>query len=176
MTAETALITGASAGIGWELARQFAAEKSNLVLVARRRERLEELAADLRKEHGVEVRVVAADLGRTDAPQAIADSLTRDGVTVDVLVNNAGFGALGPVAELDLQPADGDDPGERRRLDASHPLAASRDDRAPPGRDLERSLDRRLSGRTVHGRLLCHEGLRHLLQRGPVRRTGRQRT
>jgi hypothetical protein len=103
MTAETALITGASAGIGWELARLFAADKSNLVLVARRRERLEELAAELRKQHGVEVRVVAADLGRTDAPQAIADSLTRDGATVDVLVNNAGFGALGPLAELDLQ-------------------------------------------------------------------------
>ena len=102
MTQETALITGASAGIGWELARQFAAEKSNLVLVARRRERLEELAAELRKQHGVEVHVVAADLGRADAPQAIVDRLTRDGVTIDVLVNNAGFGALGPVAELDL--------------------------------------------------------------------------
>ncbi len=103
MTAETALITGASAGIGWELARQFAAEKSNLVLVARRRERLEELAAELRTQHGVEVHVVAADLGRADAPQAIVERLTRDGLTIDVLVNNAGFGALGPVAELDLQ-------------------------------------------------------------------------
>jgi short-subunit dehydrogenase len=102
MTTETALITGASAGIGWELARLFAADHSNLVLVARRRERLEELAAELRKQHGVEVRVVAADLGRPEAPQTIADCLTRDGVTVDVLANNAGFGALGPVAELDL--------------------------------------------------------------------------
>ena len=103
MSAETALITGASAGIGWELARLFAADKSNLVLVARRRERLEELAAELRKQHGVEVHVVAADLGRADAPQAIVDQLTRDGVAIDVLVNNAGFGALGPVAELDVQ-------------------------------------------------------------------------
>jgi hypothetical protein len=101
MTTETVLITGASAGIGWELARQFAADKSNLVLVARRRERLEELAAELRKQHGVEALVVAADLGRADAPQAIADQLARDGVAIDVLVNNAGFGALGPVADLD---------------------------------------------------------------------------
>ncbi len=103
MTAETALITGASAGIGGELARQFAAEKCKLVLVARRRERLEELAAELRKQHGVEVHVVPADLGRADAPQAIVDRLTGDGVPIDVLVNNAGFGALGPVAELDVQ-------------------------------------------------------------------------
>ncbi len=102
MTTETVLITGASAGIGWELARQFAADKSNLVLVARRRERLEELAAELRKQHGVEALVVPADLGRADAPQAIADQLVRDGLAIDVLVNNAGFGALGPVAELDV--------------------------------------------------------------------------
>ena len=102
MTLDTALVTGASAGIGRELARSFAADKSNLVLVARRRDRLEDLAAELRKQHGVEVRVMAADLGRADAPQAIVDSLTREAVTLDVLVNNAGFGLLGPVAELDL--------------------------------------------------------------------------
>ena len=102
MTTETVLITGASAGIGWEFARQFAADKSNLVLVARRRERLEELATELRRQHGVEIRVIAADLGRADAPSAIVDQLARDGVVIDVLVNNAGFGALGPVAELDL--------------------------------------------------------------------------
>ena len=75
MTQETALITGASAGIGRELARQFAADKSNLVLVARRRERLEELAAELRKQHGIDVHVVPADLGKADAPQAIVDQL-----------------------------------------------------------------------------------------------------
>lgn len=100
MSTETTLITGASAGIGRELARLFAADKSNLVLVARRRDRLEELAEELRREAGVDVRTMAADLGRPDAPQAIADELARDGKPIDVLVNNAGFGALGPFAEL----------------------------------------------------------------------------
>jgi short-subunit dehydrogenase len=102
MHQETALITGASAGIGWELARLFAADKSNLVLVSRRRERLDELAAQLRGQHGIEVHVVTADLAQTGAPQAIFEELARDRVTIDVLVNNAGFGALGPVVELAL--------------------------------------------------------------------------
>ena len=101
MTTENALITGASAGIGLELARLFAADKSNLVLVARRKEKLEELAAELRGKEGIDVRVVAADLGRADAPQAIVDSLARDGVSIDVLVNNAGYGALGAFDQLD---------------------------------------------------------------------------
>jgi uncharacterized protein len=102
VTTETVLITGASAGIGRELAEMFAAERSNLVLVARRRERLEELAARLHVLHGVDVRVMAADLAQPDAPAAICNQLGREGVSIDVLVNNAGFGALGPVAELGL--------------------------------------------------------------------------
>ncbi len=89
MTTETALITGASARIGREMARLFAAQQSNLVQIARRRERLEELAAELRKQHSVEVRVMAADLAQADAPQTIVDSLTSQQVAVDVLVNYA---------------------------------------------------------------------------------------
>jgi short-subunit dehydrogenase len=101
MPNETALITGASAGIGTELARLFAADKSSLVLVARRKEKLEEIAAELRSKYGIDVRVVAADLGRPDAPQEVVDRLAAEKVTIDVLVNNAGFGALGAFAELD---------------------------------------------------------------------------
>jgi short-subunit dehydrogenase len=101
MLTETALITGASAGIGTELARLFAADKSKLVLVARRQEKLEELAADLRDRHGVDVHVLAADLGRADAPQEIADTLAAENLTIDVLVNNAGFGALGSFDRLE---------------------------------------------------------------------------
>jgi hypothetical protein len=100
MPPETVLITGASAGIGRELARLFAADKSRLVLVARRRERLEALADELRREQGIEVRTLPLDLSERAAPAALVDQLTAEGLAVDVLVNNAGFGALGPVAEL----------------------------------------------------------------------------
>lgn len=100
--AETVLITGASSGIGWELARLFAADQSNLVLTARSEARLEQLAAELRREYGVQVRVLAQDLADPGAPAAIFDRLQAEGVQVDVLVNNAGFGGVGRFAELPL--------------------------------------------------------------------------
>ena len=100
MSVEAVLVTGASSGIGWELAKLFAADKSNLILVARKREKLEELAAQVRRENGVEVRVLAEDLTDPKSPQVIFDALAADGVEVAVLVNNAGFGAVGSVADL----------------------------------------------------------------------------
>jgi hypothetical protein len=103
MSSETVLITGASLGIGYELARLFAADKSNLVLVARNREKLDQLAAELRKAHGVEVRVLVKDLADPQSPRAIFDALAAENVRVDVVVNNAGFGAVGSVAELPLE-------------------------------------------------------------------------
>ncbi len=103
MPAETVLITGASAGIGCELARLFAADKSNVILVARRREKLEQLAAELRRDCGVQVRTLAKNLADPDSPRAIFDALAAESATVDVLVNNAGFGAAGSVANLPLE-------------------------------------------------------------------------
>jgi uncharacterized protein len=103
MSAETALITGASSGIGLELARLFAAGKSDLVLVARRQEKLDKLAAELRRDYGAEVRVLARDLADPGSPRAIFDALVAEKVTVDVLVNNAGFGAAGSVAALPVE-------------------------------------------------------------------------
>jgi short-subunit dehydrogenase len=100
---ETALITGASSGIGRELARLFAADHSDLVLVARSEGKLNALADELCDNHGVRVRVLPKDLAVHEAPRDIYDELQADGVQVDVLVNNAGFGARGSVAELDLQ-------------------------------------------------------------------------
>jgi uncharacterized protein len=103
MSAETVLITGASAGIGLELARLFAADRNDLVLVARRKERLDSLAAELQRGYGVQVRVLAFDLADPKSPRAIFDAMAAEGVRVDVVVNNAGFGAVGPVVELPLE-------------------------------------------------------------------------
>jgi short-subunit dehydrogenase len=87
----TALITGASAGLGKEFARQLAAKGYNLVLVARNVERLETLSGELAAEHGIEAQYIASDLGRADAPQALFDEARRRGLHIDYLVNNAGI-------------------------------------------------------------------------------------
>ena len=97
---ETVLVTGASSGFGWEFARLFAGDGSSLVLVARRRERLEELGSELRARHAVPVRILPEDLAEPEAPQRLFDALR--GEPVDVLVNNAGFGARGDFARLSL--------------------------------------------------------------------------
>lgn len=96
----TALITGASSGIGTVYARRFAARGHDLVLVARRTERLEDLATELRAAHGVSIDVITADL--TDGPQSagVAARL-RQGAPVDILVNNAGAGLPGGLAGAD---------------------------------------------------------------------------
>ncbi|MDQ0644905.1 SDR family NAD(P)-dependent oxidoreductase [Microbacterium murale] len=91
----TALITGASSGIGAEFARRFAGRGSDLVLVARRADRLEELASELRTTAGVRVDVVSADLAVSGAADALHAELTQRGIRVTSLVNNAGFGTHG---------------------------------------------------------------------------------
>jgi short-subunit dehydrogenase len=90
-----ALVTGASAGIGEALAVELAAAGVNLVVTARRRERLEALALRLKAEHGIETRVLVADLEQAGAPQSIFDATEGQGTAIDVLVNNAGFGSYG---------------------------------------------------------------------------------
>jgi short-subunit dehydrogenase len=97
---KTALITGASSGIGYELARIFAREGHDLVLVARNEEKLRALAAECQ---GVSARPLVKDLAQPTAPQEIFDELRQAGITVDVLVNNAGFGTYGPFVRSDLE-------------------------------------------------------------------------
>lgn len=89
-----ALVTGASAGIGVALARELARHGAKLILTARRKERLESLAAELTKT-GTEVRIVAADLNDPAAPQQIYEATEGAGLTVDILINNAGLGQYG---------------------------------------------------------------------------------
>jgi len=97
-TRHRALITGASAGIGRELAREFAANGYDLVVVARRRSRLASLKRELEADHGVSVRVVEADLFDAAAPAALRKRLAR--LPIDVLVNNAGTLEGGPFADM----------------------------------------------------------------------------
>ncbi|HXS68035.1 MAG TPA: SDR family NAD(P)-dependent oxidoreductase [Candidatus Polarisedimenticolia bacterium] len=96
-----ALITGASMGIGHELAKVFAAEKFNLVLIARNEARLQKVAEELRAQFAIEAKILRQDLSLPAAPQQIFDAL-RD-TPISALVNNAGFGWRGAFAECDLQ-------------------------------------------------------------------------
>jgi len=97
----TALITGASAGLGAEFARHFAADKHDLILVARRRDRLEALGAELARAHGVRCQALAADLGTPEGWSGLVAEVHRLGVEVEFLVNNAGFATSGAFVELD---------------------------------------------------------------------------
>ncbi|HWC56809.1 MAG TPA: SDR family oxidoreductase [Sphingomicrobium sp.] len=95
---KVALVTGASAGLGVEFARQLSKRGYSLVLAARRKERLDELAKELGS-----ARAVVIDLSKANATSKLMDDLTANGETVDLLVNNAGFGLIGQFAELDAK-------------------------------------------------------------------------
>src|SRR5690349_1326504 len=97
------LITGASSGIGFELAKIAAANRHDLVLVARSEDTLSALARDLRQAHGIKTEVVAADLSDRLAPSRIAARIEPLGLTIDVLINNAGFGLYGKFSENPLE-------------------------------------------------------------------------
>ena len=92
LSGRTALVTGASSGIGAAMARQLAAWKCDLVLTARRADRLEALAAELRSAHGVAATVVPADLSDRAGPQRLVDAVHQGGAPLDIVINNAGFG------------------------------------------------------------------------------------
>jgi hypothetical protein len=94
-----ALVTGASAGLGRDFARLLAADGRGVALVARRKDRLVALADELEAEHGVRTMVVAADLTEPNAPREVVDAITGAGLSVDVLINNAGFGSNGPFVD-----------------------------------------------------------------------------
>jgi short-subunit dehydrogenase len=97
----TALVTGASSGIGADLARELARRGHGVTLVARRQDRLEALAAELAEATGVRAEVLAVDLSDPDARAGMLGRVADRGLTVDVLVNNAGFSTTGPVHKSD---------------------------------------------------------------------------
>jgi short-subunit dehydrogenase len=102
MKNETVLITGASSGIGLELAKCFANDGSRLILIARNQTALNTLAEELQRKNKIETVVLPTDLSQPDAPRQIFDTLAAKKIPVDVLVNNAGFGLHGSFAELSL--------------------------------------------------------------------------
>ncbi|HEV2568485.1 SDR family oxidoreductase [Sphingomonas sp.] len=99
---DVTVITGASAGLGEGFARAFAAKKQNLLLVARREERLAGLAIELAERHGVAVETLAIDLAADDAGETLMREAAERGLVIDQLINNAGFGARGAFAEIGL--------------------------------------------------------------------------
>ncbi|MBI4044189.1 MAG: SDR family oxidoreductase [Candidatus Diapherotrites archaeon] len=101
--AKTALVTGASGGIGLEFAKIFAQESHDIVMVARDREKLVKNAEEIREKHGVQVIVVVLDLARPGSAQKLFNELEKKKIRVDVLVNNAGFGVAGFFHEESLE-------------------------------------------------------------------------
>jgi short-subunit dehydrogenase len=97
------LVTGASSGLGEELAKRLAQHGAHLVLTARREDRLENLAADLRRVNGTETVVIPADLARPDGAERVLSALGERNITISHLVNNAGFGSAGAFSELDAE-------------------------------------------------------------------------
>lgn len=98
-----ALVTGASAGIGKALAEELARGGTNLVLTARRRERLEDLAQQLGAAHKVQTRIFVADLTERDAPEKIFHFTAEQGIKIELLINNAGFGAYGELPTVEAR-------------------------------------------------------------------------
>ena len=98
-----ALITGASSGIGYDLAKLFAEDGKNIVVVARSQGKLEDLKRELENKHGTKVKVSTKDLSRPEVPQEVFSELEREHIGVDVLVNNAGFGLYGLFYQTELQ-------------------------------------------------------------------------
>jgi len=97
---QRALVTGASSGIGAEIARLLAAHGADLVITARREKRLEALATEVRDEHGVEVKVIPSDLAEDGAVEALYEATEGAGHAVDILINNAGFGLYDDFIEI----------------------------------------------------------------------------
>jgi short-subunit dehydrogenase len=98
----TVLITGASGGIGYELAKLFARDQYNLILVARSADKLAQVANEL-QAHGITVKTIALDLAQPPAAKFLFDQLQRERITVDILINNAGFGTYGEFAHMPEQ-------------------------------------------------------------------------
>lgn len=172
MNSETALITGSSSGIGLHLAHEFASHAHPLVLVAPVESELQSIAADIISIHKVNVRVFARDLEQPNAAQETFDALEGDGVSIDILINNAGHGFRGKWWEI---PIEGDISMVRLNIEAVLRLTKLF---LPPM--LKRERGRLLNTASIAGFepapatlcLSCDESLCTFMERGACRGTG----
>ena len=141
----TAVVTGASSGIGADIARELAGRGHGVTLVARREDKLHELAAELGKN--VRVEVIACDVADPEARANLFDEVADRGLTVDILVNNAGIGIMGAVARSTGRRRDRAGAGQRRGRHRPHHPRDSADGAPRPRRDPQRRLDGRLPTR-----------------------------
>ncbi len=100
---KTALVTGASSGIGETFAQELASRQTNLVVVARSKDKLDRLATQLQQQYNIQVDVIAQDLTEPNATQILFNTITQKGITIDLLINNAGFGDYGAFIERPLE-------------------------------------------------------------------------
>ena len=100
---KTVLITGASSGIGKELAYVYAEKKYNLILTARRKEKLDEIKNFIEKEHKVEIKIIVQDLSKPDSANKLFDIIQKENLNVDILINNAGFGTNGFFVDIEIE-------------------------------------------------------------------------
>ena len=167
------IITGASSGIGAEIARLAAADRRNLLLIARREDRLTSLREELARKHGVTVRVLPLDLTTPTAPMEVLQYADGAGLDVDCLVNNAAFGGHGLFHE---QPLDRN--LEMVQLNVSSSMALTRlllPSMIERGRrtNLKCGFQCRTGARPAAGCLLRHKSVSRLLRAGDCRRAAR---
>ena len=167
MARPVTLITGASAGLGVEFARQCARRGEALALVARRRERLDAVAAEV----GGQVHVFAADLALPGAAAALVNARRGRGTGDRDLDQQCRLRPVGKVRGPAARAPERDDRPQRAHPDRAHPAGPAGDARARPRRDPQRRLDRRLPARAEHGGLLRDQGLCPLRHRGAAPRT-----
>jgi short chain dehydrogenase len=173
-TRRTALITGASGGIGLELTRLLAADRHDVVIVARNRERLERIAEDLRSRFQVTVRCEAYDLSEPRTAFGLWNSISAAGISIDVLVNKCRRWHVRACRGAGSRRSGSNGSIEHRRVDHADPPRPSRDATTSLGPHSQRRVGRCVSARrSAHGRLLRYEGLRAVVFEGPRARAPR---
>ncbi len=140
MSRKTAVITGASSGIGLELARLFAADDYDLIVSARRVERLQQLADELGKAYGTSVRIIQMDMAQPYAGAALWQAIRTITPDIEVLVNNAGVGDAGDFAGETARGHRTHDPPQHLHADFAHASCATRHDRKEARQDTQRRL------------------------------------